>query len=153
MNGASLKSYIAKTWSTIAIEDLCIQGMLANHKLSKAVADQAFYEFRRQLEYKCPLYGSELVIVDRFYPSSKTCSNCQHIKQDLTLSDRWFTCNNCEVFLPRDWNASINLARYADGLSVSQRGLGVSPSGATGVKACGVDNADVTTVKQKVKNS
>ncbi|RMF24995.1 MAG: transposase, partial [Cyanobacteria bacterium J083] len=71
-------------------------------------------------------------------PSSKTCSNCQRIKQDLTLSDRWFTCNNCEVFLHRDWNASINLARYADGLSV---------------KACGVDNADITTVKQKVKNS
>ena len=106
-----MTSYIAKTWSKIAIEDLCIQGMLANRKLSKAVSDQAFYEFRRQLEYKCPLYGSELVIVDRFYLSSKTCSNCQNIKQDLTLSDRWFTCNSCGVFLPRDWNASINLAR------------------------------------------
>ncbi|WP_144872082.1 zinc ribbon domain-containing protein, partial [Hyella patelloides] len=81
---------------------------------------------------------SELVIVARFYPSSKTCSNCQHIKQDLTLSDRWFICDNCGVFLPRDWNASINLARYADGLSV---------------KACGVVNADVATVKQEVKKS
>ena len=63
---------------------------------------------------------------------SKTCSNCQDIKQDLTLSDRWFICNNCGVFLPRDWNASINLASYADGLSV---------------KACGVVNADVATLE------
>lgn len=106
-------------------------------KLSKAVASLAFYEFRRQLEYKCPLYGSELMIVNRFYPSSKTCSNCQDIKQDLTLSNRWFVYNNRGVFLPRDWNASINLAHYADGLSV---------------KACGVVNANVTIVKQEVKN-
>ncbi len=133
-----MTSYIAKTWSKVAIEDLCVSGMLANRKLSKAVADQAFYEFRRQLEYKCPLYGSELVIVDRFFPSSKTCSNCQDIKQDLTLSDRWFTCNNCGGFNHRDLNASINLASYADGLSV---------------KVCGVDNADVTTVKQKIKSN
>ena len=125
-----MTSYIAKTWSTVAIEDLCVHGMLANRKLSKAIADQAFYEFRRQLEYKCSLYGSKLVLVDRFYPSSKTCSNCQHLKQDLTLKDRWFTCDDCGEFLPRDLNASVNLARYADGLSV---------------KACGVDNADVTT--------
>ena len=125
-----MTSYIAKTWSKVAIEDLCVQGMLANRKLSKAVADQAFYEFRRQLTYKCSIYGSELVIIDRFYPSSKTCSGCQNIKQDLTLSDRWFICNSCGISLPRDWNASINLASYADGLSV---------------KACGVDNADVTT--------
>ncbi|MDJ0620375.1 MAG: zinc ribbon domain-containing protein [Calothrix sp. MO_192.B10] len=84
------------------------------------------------------LYGSELDIVDRFFPSSKTCSNCQDIKQDLTLSDRWFTCNNCGGFNHRDLNASINLASYADGLSV---------------KVCGVDNADVTTVKQKIKSN
>jgi putative transposase len=128
---------IAKTWSKVAIEDLCVRGMLANPKLSKAVADQAFYEFRRQLEYKCPLYGSELIIVDRFFPSSKTCSHCQSIKQDLTLSERWFHCNECGTFLPRDWNAAINLASYADGLSV---------------KACGVVNADVAIVKQEVTN-
>lgn len=132
-----MTSYIAKTWSKVAIEDLCVQGMLANRKLSKAVADQAFYEFRRQLEYKCPLYGSRLIVVDRFYPSSKTCSNCQSINTDLTLKDGWFLCNHCGTFLPRDWNASINLARYADGLSV---------------KACGVVNADVATVKQEVKS-
>ena len=124
-----MTSYIAKTWSKVAIEDLCVAGMLANRKLSKAVADQAFYEFRRQLEYKCLMTGSELVVVDRFYPSSKICSNCQNIKPDLTLSDRLFSCHNCGVSLPRDFNASLNLACYADGLSV---------------KVCGVDNADVT---------
>lgn len=131
-----MTSYIAKTWSAVAIEDLCVSGMLANRKYAKAVADQAFYEFRRQLEYKCPLYGSQLIIADRFYPSSKTCSNCQHIKQDLTLSDRWFFCHNCGTFLPRDWNASLNLVSYADGLSV---------------KASGVVNADIATVKEEIK--
>ena len=70
-----LTTYLAKNHGTVAIEDLNISGMLANHKLAKSIADQGFYEFRRQLEYKCQWYGSELVVIDRFFPSSKTCSN------------------------------------------------------------------------------
>ncbi|WP_293083279.1 RNA-guided endonuclease TnpB family protein [Okeania sp. SIO3B5] len=71
-----LTTYLAKNHSQIVIEDLNVSGMISNHKLAKAVANMGFYEFRRQLEYKCQLYGSELIVVDRWFPSSKTCSRC-----------------------------------------------------------------------------
>ena len=96
----------------IVIEDLNVSGMMKNKHLSKAVQEQCFYEFRRQLEYKCKLYGIELVIANRFYPSSKTCSNCGHIKSDLKLSDRTYICTECGFRLDRDLNASINLSKY-----------------------------------------
>ncbi len=86
---------------------------MANHKLAKAIADMGFYEFRRQLEYKTKLYGSQLVIVDRFFPSSKTCSNCGCKKADLTLSDRIFKCDDCSFELDLDLNAAINLSKVA----------------------------------------
>ena len=72
-----------------------------------------FYEFRRQLEYKCQLYGSELIIADRWFRSSKTCSNCGNHNSDLTLSDRIYNCNSCGVSLDRDQNAAINLSRWS----------------------------------------
>ncbi len=105
-----LTTYLAKNHGEIVIEDLNVSGMLKNGKLAKAIADMGFYEFRRQLEYKCKLYGSKLVIADRFFPSSKTCSNCGWYNPDLKLSDRWFLCVGCGSFLDRDWNASLNLA-------------------------------------------
>ncbi|MDJ0518912.1 MAG: RNA-guided endonuclease TnpB family protein, partial [Trichodesmium sp. MO_231.B1] len=73
-----LTTWLAKNHSTIVIEDLNVSGMLKNHKLASAIADCGFYEFKRQLTYKCEWYGSELVIADRFYPSSQICSNCGH---------------------------------------------------------------------------
>ncbi|MDJ1177817.1 RNA-guided endonuclease TnpB family protein [Roseofilum sp. BLCC_M91] len=104
-----LTTYLAKNQSRIGIEDLNVSGMLANHKLAKAMADMGFYEFRRQLEYKCQLYGSELVVVDRWFPSSKTCSNCGTKKETLSLSERVFHCDHCGKKCDRDLNASINL--------------------------------------------
>ena len=88
-----LTTYLAKNHSQIVIEDLNVSGMMANHSyvacnVAKAVADMGFYEFRRQLEYKCKLYGSELIIVDRWFPSSKTCSRCGTVKESLLLSER-----------------------------------------------------------------
>jgi putative transposase len=83
--------------------------MLANHKLAKTIADMSFFEFRRQLTYKCELYGSELVVIDRWFPSSKTCSNCGIIKETLSLSERVFKCDCCGLEIDRDLNASINL--------------------------------------------
>ena len=83
--------------------------MLANHKLAISISDMGFYEFRRQLEYKCQLYGSKLVVVDRFYPSSKTCSKCSAVKTSLSLSERNYRCDNCSFECDRDLNASINL--------------------------------------------
>ena len=92
------------------IEDLNVSGMMKNHKLAGAIADMGFYEVRRQLEYKCELYGSKLVVVDRWFPSSKTCSNCGYKKETLSLSERVFNCENCNFTIDRDLNAAINLS-------------------------------------------
>ncbi len=101
-------------------EDLNVRGMLANHKLAKSIADQGFYEFRQQLEYKTQWYGCELVVVDRFFPSSKTCSNCGYV-QDMPLNVRTYDCPMCGLSIDRDLNASINL-RDAVGLIVNACG-------------------------------
>ncbi|NEP84252.1 MAG: IS200/IS605 family element transposase accessory protein TnpB [Okeania sp. SIO3B3] len=115
-----LTTYLAKNHGSVAIENLNVSGMMANHKLAKSIADQGFYEFRRQLEYKCRWYGSELVVVDRFFPSSKTCSYCGHV-QDMPLSLRTYECQSCGISIDRDLNASINL-RNAVGLTVDACG-------------------------------
>lgn len=93
----------------ITIEDLNVKGMMKNRHLSKAIAEQSFHEFRRQLIYKCLWNNVELRIVDRFFPSSKMCSECGGVKSDLKLSDREYTCKECGIILDRDKNASINL--------------------------------------------
>ena len=95
----------------IVIEDLDVSGMMKNRHLSKAFTQQKLHEFRRQLEYKCLWYGIPLILANRFYPSSKTCSCCGAIKKDLKLSDRVYRCE-CGLVMDRDLNASINLREY-----------------------------------------
>lgn len=92
----------------ICIEDLNVKGMMRNH-LAKSVQELSLYEFRRQLEYKCKFYGRQLVIIDRWYPSSKTCHECGYIKQDLTLKDREWICPKCRKLIDRDYNAALNI--------------------------------------------
>ena len=94
--------------SYITIEDLNVSGMMRNKHLSKAVASQKFYEFRTKLQAKCNENGIELRVVDRWFPSSKTCHCCGAIKKDLKLSDRTFTCD-CGYIEDRDFNAALNL--------------------------------------------
>lgn len=94
--------------SYIAIEDLNVKGMMKNRCLSKAVASQKFYEFRARLKAKCDENGIELRIVDRFYPSSKTCHHCGSVKKNLKLSDRIYRCE-CGYVADRDFNAAFNL--------------------------------------------
>lgn len=98
--------------SRVVMEDLNVRGMMKNKHLSKAIAQQKFAEFIRQMKYKCENYGIEFVQADRFFPSSKKCSCCGNIKKDLKLSDRTYKCENCGLILDRDYNASINLANY-----------------------------------------
>ena len=93
----------------ITIEDLNVRGMMKNRHLSKAIAEQNFHEFRRQLTYKCLWNNVELRVVDRWFPSSKMCSECGNIDKDLKLSDREYVCKECGSILDRDKNASINL--------------------------------------------
>lgn len=94
---------------TVVIEDLNVKGMMANHKLARAISDVGFYEFRRQLEYKAKLYGTEVVVAPRFFPSSKMCSGCGTVKKELTLAERVFHCDQCGLTLDRDLNAARNL--------------------------------------------
>lgn len=95
----------------IAVEDLNVKGMAKNHHLAKAVNDAAMGEMIRQLQYKCDWYGRDFVKIDRWFPSSKTCGNCGCIFNDLTLSDREWTCPECGAHHDRDLNAARNIAR------------------------------------------
>ena len=98
---------------TVVMEDLNVSGMMKNRHLAKAIQNQCLYEFIRQMQYKCEERGIEFVQVSRFYPSSKTCSNCGAIKRDLKLSERMFVCPECGLRIDRDYNAALNLMRYA----------------------------------------
>ncbi len=126
---------LAKNHSRIVIEDLNVSGMMKNHRLARNIADVGFWEMRRQLEYKSLWYGSELVIAPRFFPSSKMCSGCGHIKTDLTLSDRTYVCEKCGLVIDRDLNAANNLV--AASWTETQNACGedtrllVDPSGLT----------------------
>lgn len=106
-----ITSHLAKKHSSVVIEALNVSGMLANHKLAGAISDCGFYEFRRQLEYKCQRYGSELMVADRFYPSSQLCSGCGH-QQKMPLLVRVYDCPSCGASLDRDLNAAINLSNW-----------------------------------------
>lgn len=104
-----LTTMLAKSYSIIGVEDLNVSGMIKNRSLARAISDMGFGEFRRQPEYKCAWYGSQLVIHNRFYPSSKTCSGCGEVKESLKLSERIYKCEHCGLTEDRDMNAAKNL--------------------------------------------
>ena len=112
---------LVKSYDFISIEDLNVKGMLKNHKLSKHIADASWGNFVTLLQYKCDWYGKELVKVNRFYPSSKTCGDCGWINQELKLSDREWTCKSCGAVHDRDVNASRNILK--EGLKIFGQGL------------------------------
>ena len=101
----------------IVLEDLNVKGMMKNKHLSEAIAEQSFYEFYRQIEYKSSWNNIKFMIADRFYPSSKICSCCGAVKKDLKLSDRVYKCDNCNTIIDRDKNASINLMNYGKSIA------------------------------------
>lgn len=108
-----LTSRLAKTKSVVVIEDLNVAGMLKNHRLAQAIADVGFGEFRRQLTYKAAWYGCRVVVVNRWEPSSKTCSGCGAVKAELALAERVYRCAVCSLVLDRDLNAAMNLSKLA----------------------------------------
>jgi putative transposase len=118
---------------TIVIEDLNVSGMVKNRHLSRAISDCGWGEFRRQLEYKCQRAGRTLVVIDRWYPSSKTCSTCGHLLAKLSLSTRHWTCPGCRTRHDRDLNAAKNI--LAAGLAVSACGADVRHSGSSRVQS------------------
>lgn len=144
-----LTTMLSSEYSAIAIEDLNVRGMMANRRLSRAISDMGFFEFRRQLTYKVARSGGRLVIADRFFASSKTCYHCKKKVESLPLSVRSWTCASCGALNDRDLNASMNLRHLA----------GSEGSDACPVTACGVKGADAergldvkpVTVKQELE--
>src|SRR6266702_5179011 len=124
-----LTCYLSKNHALVAIEDLHVAGMLKNHKLAQAVSDSNFGEIRRQLEYKAEWRGVHLVTVNRFYPSSKTCSGCGWVNEALTLADRTFICQECGLVIDRDLNAAINVRMVAVSSIDTQNAYGQKSAG------------------------
>lgn len=100
---------ITRTYGVVCVEDLNVAGMVKNHSLARSLSDASLGEFRRQLEYKTARTGAVLRVVDRWFPSSKTCSNCGVVKAKLSLSERTFNCDDCGLSIDRDLNAAINI--------------------------------------------
>jgi putative transposase len=108
-----MTTYVARTYALIGLEDLNTKGMPANHRLAQAVSDASLFEIKRQLLYKAEQYGGSLQEVNRWYASSKTCSNCGWIHEELTLAERVFICQECGLVIDRDHNAAINIGKEA----------------------------------------
>jgi putative transposase len=126
-----LTTRLAKTKSAIVIENLTIRNMNRNHTLARSISDVGWGRFRRLLEYKTEWYGSKLIILGRFEPTSKTCSECGAINKELTLSDRQWVCTSCGAVHDRDENAAKN---------IRNRGLIIlATASSAGSNACGVD--------------
>jgi IS605 OrfB family transposase len=115
-----LTTSLATQHGTVVVEQLNVAGMVRNRRLARAISDAGMGELRRQLAYKSTWYGCRLVVADRFYPSSKTCSGCGWVKAKLTLAERTFSCEACGLVMDRDLNAARNLARLVE--SVAQSG-------------------------------
>jgi putative transposase len=144
-----LTTRLTKTYAVIGIEDLNVRGMVRNHCLARAVSDGGFHEFRRQIEYKARLYGARVVLADRWYPSSKSCSCCGVIKETLDLAERMFRCTDCGFEAGRDVNAALNLAGMAASSAVSACGearSGVSRKAR--VKRASVKQEEVEVLKE-----
>ena len=124
-----LTTKLVNQFTTICIEDLQVSAMIKNRRLSRSVADMGFHELRRQLEYKLKRSQGNLIVADRFFPSSKTCSHCKHVTDELPLSMRQWTCHHCGMDHDRDINAARNLAEYA--VSSTVKACGGSSSGYT----------------------
>lgn len=145
-----LTTDLTRRFHTIGIEDLNVRGMMKNRHLARSIADMGFYEFRRQLEYKAAMRGGLVVIADRFYPSSKTCSACGLKLESLSLSVREWTCPVCGVLHDRDVNAAINLKNMAVSSTVSACGEdGSGSSRKTRVKPASVKQEASSGFNQK----
>lgn len=125
-----LTTSLAKTKSAVIIEDLNVGGMVRNHRLARSIADSGWGEFRRMLGYKAQWYGSQLIAINRFAPSSKTCSKCGAVNKSLTLSERKWVCMSCGAVHERDENAAKNIRCL--GLEI------LNTESSSGINACGV---------------
>ena len=131
--GRCLVGGVVRGNDVIVIEDLNGRGMVRNRNLARAISDCGWGEFRRQLDYKCQRYGRQLVMIDRLYPSTKTCSACGHLLAELSLSTRTWQCPSCGTRHDRDINAAKNI--LAAGQAVTACGADVRHSGTSRVQS------------------
>lgn len=131
-----LTTGLVLNFDIIGIEDLNVKGMAKNKKLAKHIIDSSFYEFRRQLEYKGKWYNSNVLVVNKFFPSSKLCNKCNTINKELKLKDRIWQCGHCTAVHDRDINAAINIENYIKNLIL------VNTGSSPGIYACGEESAD-----------
>ena len=117
-------TWLAKNKSVIVLEDLNVSGMLKNHHLAQAIAAVGMYEFRRQLAYKGTWYGCEVRLADRFYPSTKRCSRCGKVKDEISLDERTYECEVCGLVMDRDLNAALNLEQLITARSAGSYACG-----------------------------
>lgn len=129
-----LSSVITKQNDLIAIENLNVSGMIKNRKLSKSISDASWGMFISTLKWHCTKRGKHLVQINKWYPSSKTCSHCNSLKETLTLSERTYECNFCGISIDRDFNASVNILN---------EGLRLYTEGTSEIHACGGDIPDM----------
>jgi putative transposase len=120
-----LTTRLVRENQTVVIEDLTVRNMIKNHSLARAISDTAWHQLRSMLEYKCDWYGRNLIVVDRWYPSSKLCSTCGHRMGAMPLNIRSWVCPNCGAAHDRDVNAARNI--LAAGLAVTACGADVRP--------------------------
>ena len=132
-----LTTKLVKDYSVICIEDLAVSNMMKNHKLAKSISDCSFSMIRQMLDYKCRWYGRQLVVIDRWEPTSKTCSNCGHIMKDWNLGIREWICPSCGTYHDRDVNAAKNILKC--GLQKLDKLLNLNKDtvGTTEIQACG----------------
>ena len=127
-----VSTFLIRNYDLIAIEDLNVKGIMANHKLAKAVSDVAWSSFVTKLKYKAQWDGKDVISIDRFFPSSKTCNCCGHIKESLSLDERSWMCPKCNTIHDRDINASKNILQRAltiksSGIDDYRHGAKISP--------------------------
>ena len=114
-------TWLVTHYQVIKIEDLKIKNMIKNHKLAKAISRCCFFRFRCMLDYKCKLYGSQLIIIDQFYPSSKLCYCCGNKKQKLSLGERKYICEKCGHEMDRDYNAALNIMEWTEEKNIKNK--------------------------------
>lgn len=135
-----LTDHLTKTYHTICIEDLNVKGMVKNHCIARAISDAGFGMFRQFLEYKAELRGNIIKIVDRWFPSSKTCSGCGTVKKELSLGNREFVCEHCGLVMDRDHNAAVNILNHGeDTLKPTTKRTSESSKAACGIGVDGVN--------------
>jgi putative transposase len=122
-----LTTRLAREHGTVVVEDLHMAGLLGNRRLARHIADAAWAELRRQLGYKVGWNGGRLLVADRWFPSSKTCSGCGAVKTKLALAERTYHCTGCGLTLDRDLNAARNLAALATATEITAPTAGSGP--------------------------